>query len=182
MRKEIWRIVPGWDNYMVSDLGRVKCLNFNHTGKEGMLKLKKRQRDGRLEAPLKQDGKRWDAPVHRLVALVFIPNPENKPQVHHINNDFTDNRVENLIWVTPEEHMALHNEDGIRNKKISEAKTNGKTSKKVRQMTPERVEITIWPSLREIERSLGYSHGSLCRAIKEHRIAYGCLWEFVENC
>lgn len=181
MKKEHWRIVPGWDNYMVSDLGRVKSLDFNHTGKEEILKQYKTGPKGRLQVWLYKDGEKRPIYVHVLVAMAFIPNPENKPIVHHIDENPANNCVDNLMWVTPEEHNEIHNSTGTRSKKISEKKTNGKTSKKVRQMTPERVEITIWPSTREIERSKGWSHGNIGTAIKKGTIAYGCLWEYVEN-
>ena len=58
MRKEHWRIIPGWDNYMVSDLGRVKCLNYHNTGKEGILKPFK-DSNGRLQVELCRQGETW---------------------------------------------------------------------------------------------------------------------------
>ena len=54
-------------------------------------------------------------PVHRLVAKQYIPNPENKPEVHHIDYNRTNNHWTNLMWVTRKEHMQFHKYDYIPN-------------------------------------------------------------------
>lgn len=165
---------------MVSDLGRVKSLNFHNTGKEGIMKPFKDSK-GRFQVELQNKGKTWQPFVHFLVAVLFICNPENKPEVHHINGDRSDNRVTNLMWVTHEEHMIMHNEEGSRGEKISRANTNGKLSKRVRQMTPDRKEVRIWPSTQEIQRQTGWLQSGICSGIKNNRIRYGHYWEYVEN-
>ena len=63
---------------------------------------------GYVKAALCSNGVTVMSYVHRVVATAFIPNPENKPQVHHIDGDRTNNVVDNLMWVDRGEHGSLH--------------------------------------------------------------------------
>lgn len=103
--QEEWRDVLGFEKYyQVSSFGRVKSLLHKKP------RILKQQFIGRgyLCVHLRHLG--MDAPstlVHRLVAQAFIPNPEGKPQVNHIDGDKTNNRVDNLEWATAQENL-LH--------------------------------------------------------------------------
>lgn len=102
--KEIWKDIEGYENlYQVSNLGRVKSLNYKRTGKEKILKQSKDSK-GYFVLNLRINGVTKLFKVHYLVAKTFIPNPENKLEVDHINTIRTDNRVENLKWVTRKEN------------------------------------------------------------------------------
>ena len=106
---EEWRDVEGYEGvYQVSNLGRVK--NFS-TSK--VLKLIVHEK-GRLYVKLCKKGAYKMMFVHVLVARAFIPNPECKPQVNHKNGIKTDNRVENLEWVTASENLLHAYEIGLK--------------------------------------------------------------------
>lgn len=101
---ERWRWVKGYEGlYLVSDMGRV--LSTPKRGHCGELRTLKTNRYGYKVVSLYKDGRGREFKVHRLVARAFIANTNNKPDVNHKNGIKTDNRAENLEWVTPSENM-----------------------------------------------------------------------------
>jgi hypothetical protein len=109
---EVWASVKGFEGqYEVSSIGNIRSVDrlVHHYkgGKrlyKGTAKNTRLNKDGYIRCNLKNDGKRYDYTVHRLVANAFIPNPNSKPQVNHINGVKTDNRIENLEWCTQSEN------------------------------------------------------------------------------
>lgn len=107
---EIWRDIPGYKGYyQASSIGRVKSLDrpssnpINKTEKGIVLKPSiKRGYDSYV---LQKDGKRKYLSCHRIVAITFIPNPNNLPQVNHINGVKADNNVDNLEWCTAKHNI-----------------------------------------------------------------------------
>ncbi len=93
-----WKPIEGYSNYMISDEGKIR--NVNRTSRHSV-----REKGGYFVTDLYKNGKRKTARVHRLVAEAFIPNPENKPEVNHLNGNKKDNRVLNLEWTTKQENM-----------------------------------------------------------------------------
>ena len=112
---EIWKDIQGYEGlYQVSNLGRVKSLGRNikkpllksgYCWQEERILKPYKNRKGYLNVRLCKDSRTKDFQIHRLVAIAFIPNPENKPQIDHINADKTNNNVNNLRWVTCKENI-----------------------------------------------------------------------------
>lgn len=92
------KIIEGYLNYGITDKGEVISYQW---GKRRVLKPTK-SRKGYLLVRL---GRNKCVSVHRMVALAFIPNPNNLPQVNHKNENKLDNRVENLEWMTAKENI-----------------------------------------------------------------------------
>lgn len=191
---EIWRPVVGYEGfYEVSNLGRVRSLDRYKKGKhnavmllQGKLLTLKKRSNGYIEISLSKNGKHKSHLLHRLVAEAFIPNPEDKPCVDHINTDRSDNVVwlnqdgsvnydkTNLRWVTPKENQ--NNPLSIK-KQIN----NPQRSKLVLQIDSNDKIVNIFQSASEIERNMGKrtSVSSCCRG--ERKQAYGYMWRYLND-
>ena len=181
--QEIWKEIKGFEGlYEVSNLGRVRSLDrYIKHWRGGVMKLKGQimkfnykynNKENYILIHLSKNGKNYAYSLHRLVAEAFIPNPDNKPIIDHINGIRTDNRVNNLRWCTQKENA---------NNPITISKhINGKKSKKVNQYTLDGILIKTWPSASEITRQAGYSTSLICSCCRgEYKSVYGYNWSYV---
>ena len=103
---EKWSPIPN-TNYSVSSKGRVRNDKFNK------IKANGNTTDGYYKVDLYSDGQRETKKIHRLVAEAFIPNPNNLPQVNHIDGNKKNNDVNNLEWVNCSQNMLHAYENGL---------------------------------------------------------------------
>ena len=108
---EQWKDIPGYEGlYQVSDHGRVKsCARVVPSALFGQQKvsekmLKPSMDRGYARITLSYNGKTYRKTAHQFVAICFIPNPECKPHVNHIDGNHSNNHVSNLEWCTPSEN------------------------------------------------------------------------------
>lgn len=161
---EIWKTIEGYPNYEVSNMGRVKSLKYD---KEKILKgIKKR--DGYLLIGLSKEGKVKFFSLHRIVAQAFLPNPNNLSEVNHIDEDKTNNKVDNLEWCDRKynNNYGTRTERAIKSKSIS-----------ILQFSKEGNFIQKWDSAKDVERELGFNQGNINKCCKgKLKLAYGFKW------
>ena len=111
---EYWKDIEGFPNYQISNLGNVWSKKTNR-----ILKPYKTNR-GYLTVGFWLDGKKKRLSIHRLVAQAFLTNPQNFPEVNHINGYKTDNNLDNLEWATGRNNILHAYQAGLRKTKLSE--------------------------------------------------------------
>ncbi len=186
MENEIWKDIIEFENaYQISSLGNIRS-------KERMVKSKgssfsKRQAqkiiptkmtNGYYKVSLKFNGNNVQKLIHRLVAIAFIPNLENKPQVNHIDGNKKNNCLSNLEWNTAKENLIHAAKNGLSNSVFSRKILSAIP---IIQKTVNGVFIKKWESLSKIQTELGYSKANIHKRInsqKKNNKAYGFIWEY----
>lgn len=201
MDKEIWKDIPEYEGYyMISNFGRVKSVeryvpqgNFIRHVKERIKSIN----IGPYGYPcvtLCREKKSRAIPVHILLAKAFIPNPENKPYIDHIDTNRSNYSLSNLRWVTPQENANnpltlrhcrenTYSETALRKRIETRITRKNKTSpRKVYQYSMEGVFIAEYESSREAERITGVMASSV-RAVcnGERYSAGGFIWKNVRT-
>jgi hypothetical protein len=113
-KQEIWKSTAYNDNYEVSSLGKIRRSKPGKGAIVGTIIKGDKNFKGYYRVQFTVDGKSKNIFVHRLVAIAFIPNPENFPEVNHLNGIKTDNRIENLEWSTTSENCKHAHKTGLR--------------------------------------------------------------------
>ena len=175
---EIWKPVVGYEGlYEVSNLGKVKAIKW-HRGEEEKEMKPYTTYKGYLRLRLTKNGKGKQFQIHRLVAEAFIPNPENKPYIDHINTDRTDNRVENLRWVTNKENC----NNPISKQNYSKSNKD-KTAVPILQFDKNMNFIKKWESMTDAETSLGIKSrlSEYCGNKYGRKTAGGFIWRYADD-
>ena len=187
--KEIWKDISGLKGrYSVSNLGNIRrneCLIQKVNGTTQILKpmIMKQyiDSDGYHHVGFKCSdlGINKTCQVHRLVALSFIPNLENKPTVNHKDGNKSNNCVDNLEWATYKEQSDHAHKIGLRTSKTYENRENvkRKLSKSVICYPLNK----IFPSMIEAERQLNLYWGCVKASIDENKYIHGYKFQYVEK-
>lgn len=177
MRKQIF----GFEGkYEITTEGDVFSLaRWDKTGNKflPLRKLKPLNRGGYQYVVLFNDDSKLDIAVHRLVASTFIENPENKPEVNHINGIRSCNKVENLEWCTRKENTDHAYSIGLQ---VGKRNEDHYRSIPVLQYDKNNNFINEFPSISEAVRQLGFSnHSNIGKCMNgERQSAYGFIWKF----
>lgn len=179
---EIWKDIVGFEGYyQVSNLGRVKRLprtSIRSNGKSdhAIYRVKERiknpqiQTQGYYHVALYRDGEYKICRLNRVVAIAFIPNPENKPEVNHKDGNKLNNRADNLEWVTGKENKKHARENGL----IKPYK------RKILQFDESWNLLSEFESIKDAAEAINGSRGNICVACRGGRggKAYGFYWRY----
>lgn len=175
MSREVWKVVPGFKAYAVSNRGRIKRIapaSINaKSGRAGHAKvgriLKQRPTNwGYKSIWLHMEGKGFSRLVHVLVALAFIgPKPTPRHEVAHWNNRPADNRSKNLRWATSKQNCADKERHGTqpRGMDYSNAKLTDSQVRKIRAL------FAKGRTQAELARKFNVSDGFMCRLCNNER-------------
>ena len=185
---EEWKDIEGWERYAISTFGRIvayskpyRCGNYVSTRKQKIMRFSQTNNKPSYYTISLSDGKKNHKVflVHRLVAVTFIPNPNNLPFVNHKDDDATNNRADNLEWC-PQQYNCNY---GSHNERM--AKTISETAyqrKQVVQLSLDGDYINTYDSIAIAANSLNICRTSIslcCRGLKQ--TGRGYKWMYLSD-
>lgn len=190
MMEEIWKDVPGYEwAYEVSNLSRIRSKDRlvidslgRHRHLQGKLKKASKGSDGYYSVSLCDGNTERHVSLHRIVATAFIPNPEKKLEVNHIDGDKSNNCLDNLEWVTPKENIAHASRLGLRKNVGYDSKRSQKAKEGLnwckKHCKPVKCLETgeIFKSHSSAARHIGVESTSIDEAISKSRPCRGCTF------
>ena len=183
---ELWKDVCGFEGlYKVSNLGRVSSCHYtNHKGKKPIILKSTLSSTGYRHVQLYKNKKAYTVNVHRLVATAFIENPDDKPEVNHIDGNKSNNSVTNLEWVTTVENRQHALKTGLWESAPMRGRTgaNNPNSKPIIQYNLNGEFIRLWCGTSEAARSINRNpsviSGCLCG---NNKTGAGYIWKKLEG-
>ena len=179
--EKIWKDIEGYEGwYKISNYGEIISLDRfvnNRWGGKILIKGKIikpiKKDDGHLQVVLNKNGIKKRLHMHQLVAQAFIPNPNNYEVVHHIDHNPENNRIDNLVWMSREEHTKLHSKLRVENvKKV--------LSKTVYQYTLNKDLIAVFQSGRQAARDNGFDNTGITKCANgEYKQYNGYIWSYI---
>lgn len=179
--EEIWKDIPGCDGYyQVSNNGKLRSIDHYVNIGYGAKRLSKGRelhpvkcKNGYLEAQINYKGERIIFLLHRLVAMVFIENPDNLPEVNHKDENIQNCHVDNLEWCTSKYNANY----GTRNARCKEG--NRRFEKAVNQYDLSGNFIKRWDCMSDASRHTGADISAMIRVCKgKQNTAVGYKWEY----
>ncbi len=184
--EEIWKDIHGYEGlYQVSNLGNVRSLHYRAKSKGSKIQNLKQQinKGGYLKVTLLKNGKAKNFFVHRLVACEFIPNPNNKPQINHLDGNKSNNTINNLEWATNSENQTHAILSGLKEKNtIGQMGYKNVYSKPIIQYDLSGNFVNLWYSIADAARSLNGAPAPIVHCAKGRiKRCYNSIWRYLDD-
>lgn len=173
--KEIWKDIPNYKGlYQASNLGNIRSLHYRRTNKIKQLAYRINHK-GYLDTHIKNKRKT----IHRLVAETFIPNPNNLPQINHIDGNKLNNNITNLEWCDNGKNQKHAYRLGLQHSKKG---VNHSRCRKVNQYDLDGNFIKTWSYIKEASDCLNIHHSNIiscCKGLYKKTGNY--IWRYADK-